>query len=73
LVYSNTILTEDVTMKFLQPEHTYMRMDSFHHSVEQEMESRPGGALYDFSLFVMGNSNSKTVEMAELRKEGCTD
>ncbi|CAL8388226.1 unnamed protein product [Boreogadus saida] len=48
---------------------------SFHHSVEQEMESRPGGALYDLEvfLFVMGNSNSKTVEMAELRKEGRRD
>ncbi|KAI4790401.1 hypothetical protein KUCAC02_034655, partial [Chaenocephalus aceratus] len=57
-------LTEDITLKFFQPGHTFMSADSFHHGVEQEMKSRPGGVVYDFDDFlsVVGNSNSKKVD-----------
>ncbi|KAI4831013.1 hypothetical protein KUCAC02_002614 [Chaenocephalus aceratus] len=48
IVNSQTISTEDITLKFFQPGHTFMSADSFHHGVEQEMKSRPGGVVYDF-------------------------
>ncbi|KAL7372902.1 hypothetical protein ABVT39_023915 [Epinephelus coioides] len=49
-----------------------MSADSFHHGVEQEMRRRPGGVVYDFEDFVsvVANSNSKKVEVVELKNEG---
>ncbi|KAK5915997.1 hypothetical protein CesoFtcFv8_001540 [Champsocephalus esox] len=75
IVNSQTISTEDITLMFFQPGHTFMSADSFHHGVEQEMKSRPGGVVYDFDDFlsVVGNSNSKKVEVVELKNEGIRD
>lgn len=74
LVNSNTISTEDITLKFFEPGHKFMSADSFHHGLEQEMKSRPGGVVYDFDfLSVVGNSNSKKVEVVELRNESIRD
>ncbi|KAI4795919.1 hypothetical protein KUCAC02_029573 [Chaenocephalus aceratus] len=75
IVKSQTISTEDITLKCFQPGLTFMSADSFHHGVEQEMKSRPGGAVYDFDDFlsVVGNSNPKKVEGVELNNEGIGD
>ncbi|KAL2089719.1 hypothetical protein ACEWY4_014407 [Coilia grayii] len=71
LVNSDVISTEDITLKFFEPGHTFMSADSFHHGVEQEMRQRQGGGVYDFEDFVsvVANSNSKKVEVIELKNE----
>ncbi len=71
LVNSETISAEDVTLKFFEPGHTFMSADSFHHGVEQEMRHRPGGVVFDFDDFlsVVANSNSRKVEVVELKNE----
>ncbi|KAG5269081.1 hypothetical protein AALO_G00198090 [Alosa alosa] len=71
LVNSDTISAEDVTLKFFEPGHTFMSADSFHHGVEQEMRRRPGGVVFDFEDFlsVVANSNSRKVEVVELKNE----
>lgn len=71
LVNSNTISTDDITLKFFEPGHTLLSVNIFHHGVEQEMKSRPGGVVYDFKDFlsVVGDSNSNKVEVVELRNE----
>ncbi|KAJ4947838.1 hypothetical protein JOQ06_009869 [Pogonophryne albipinna] len=73
IVNSQTISTEDITLKFFQPGHTFMSVDSFHHGVEQEMKSRPGGVVYDFDDFLSVVGNSKKVEVVELKNEGIRD
>ncbi|KAK5916171.1 hypothetical protein CesoFtcFv8_001693 [Champsocephalus esox] len=50
-----------------------MSADSFHHGVEQEMKSRPGGVIYDFDDFLSVVGNSKKVEVVELKNEGIRD
>ncbi|CAM4572758.1 unnamed protein product [Leuciscus chuanchicus] len=71
LVNSETISAEDVTLKFFEPGHTFMSADSFHHGVEQEMRHRPGGVVFDFDDFlsVVANSNSRKVEVVELKND----
>ena len=67
LVNSNLVSTEDLTLKFFEPGHTFMGADSVHHGVEQEMRRRPGGVVYDLEDFVsvVKNSNSKKMEVLE--------
>lgn len=75
LINSDNISTEDITLKFFEPRHTFMSADSFHHGVELEMKSRPGGVVYDFEDFlsVVGDSNAKKVEVVELRNQSIRD
>ncbi|KAJ8349295.1 hypothetical protein SKAU_G00244250 [Synaphobranchus kaupii] len=75
VVNSDTIAAEDITLKFFESGHTFMSADSVHHGVELEMKSRPGGVVYDFEDFlsVVGNSNSRKVEVVELNTEGVLD
>ncbi|XP_036812015.1 uncharacterized protein LOC118942057 [Oncorhynchus mykiss] len=60
VVNADSTLMEDITLKFLEPGHTFMSADSFHHGVEQEMKARPGGVVYDFGdfLHVAATSNA---------------
>jgi hypothetical protein len=62
---------EDITLKFFEPGRTFIRANSFHHGVEQEMKARPGGVLYDFGdfLHVVTTSNAGKVEVVEMKKE----
>lgn len=75
LVNSNLVATKDVTLKFFEPGHTFMSADSVHHGMEQEMRRRPGGVVYDFEDFVsvVKNSNSKKMEVMELKNEAIRD
>lgn len=48
-----------------------MSANSFHHGVEQEMRRTPGGVVLDFDDFlsVVANSNSRKVEVVELKND----
>ena len=45
LVNSNVISTDDITLKYFEPGHTFMSADSFHHGVElgDEGQTRRSG------------------------------
>lgn len=75
LVNSDTISQEDITLKFFERGHTFMSADSFHHGVEQQMRSRPGGVVYDFEDFVsvVARSNSRKVEVVKLENANVLD
>ena len=71
MVNHNSNSTQDVTLKYFEPGHTFMSADSFHHGVEQEMKRRPGGVVLDFQDFssVIASSNSAKVNVVELQSE----
>lgn len=52
-----------------------MSADSFHHGVEQQMRSRPGGVVYDFEDFVsvVASSNSRKVDVVKLENANVLD
>ncbi|KAI4821747.1 hypothetical protein KUCAC02_007331 [Chaenocephalus aceratus] len=67
IVNSQTISPEDITLKFFQPGHTCMSADSFHHGVEQEMKSRPGGGIRDWTDGHSAVKSKKLPKLADLK------
>ena len=67
---SDAVEFEDITLKFFETGHTFMRADSFHHGVELEMK-RKDGNVYDFPEFVdvVKKSNSGKVDVIVLDNE----
>lgn len=57
------------TLKYFEPGHTFMSVDSFHHGVEKAMKKWPGGNMVDFQDFteVIASSNSGKVNVEELQ------
>lgn len=69
MVNHNSNSTEDITLKYLEPGHTFTSADSFHHGVEQEMKRRL--VALDFQDFssVITSSKSGKVDVVELQIE----
>lgn len=59
IVNSTEISADSITLKYLEPGHTFMSADSFHHQVEQSLTKK--GKVYDFNDFVecVGNANKR--------------
>lgn len=71
LVNQNWNRTEDLTLKYFEPGHTFMTTDCFHQRVEREMERQPGGRVLDFEDFrrVVSAAQSGDVEVVEMQNE----
>lgn len=50
IINSDEISAETITIKYLEPGHTFMSADSFHHSVEMSLKKQK--KVYDFDDFV---------------------
>ncbi|CAJ1084251.1 uncharacterized protein LOC122862640 [Xyrichtys novacula] len=63
--------TEDVTLKYFEPGHTFMRTECFHQRLEHEMERQPGGRVLDFQDFkrVVAAAQWGEVDVVELQNE----
>ncbi|XP_074542663.1 uncharacterized protein pogza isoform X2 [Halichoeres trimaculatus] len=71
LVNQNWNRTEDLTLKYFEPGHTFITTDCFHQRVEREMDSRPGGRVLDFQDFrrVVASAQWGDVEVVEMQNE----
>lgn len=65
-VNSTETATENITVKYFQPGHTFMSADAFHHQVEQSL--RRNKKVYDFYDFVnvVKEANSSNVNIIEM-------
>lgn len=63
IVNSTEVETETITFKYLEPGHTFMSADSFHHQVEKSLNKM--GKVYDFNDFssAVSNANSGFVDI----------
>ena len=62
VVNSTDIETDVIEIKYFEPGHTFMSVDSFHHQVELSLKTM--GKVYDFDDFVMAVSSAQ---------RGCVD
>lgn len=63
IVNSDEIMTKELIVKYLEPGHTFMSADSFHHLVENSMKKKK---LYDFADFV--NAVQQAKQKTEVRQ-----
>lgn len=66
LVNDNEIAAKEIVFNYLEPGHTYMSADSFHHQVAKSIRMK--GKVYDFDDFVetVQSSNSRRVKVISL-------
>jgi hypothetical protein len=61
IVNSTEISTDEIELKHLEPGHTFMSADNFHHQVEKSLKMK--GKVYEFYDFVSCVENVKNVKV----------
>lgn len=68
IVNSSEICAETISIKYLEPGHTFMSADNFHHQVENQLQK--AGKVYDFADYIdcvqLANSGKVTVKTMEV-------
>lgn len=73
LINSDVIATEQMTLYYFEPGHTFMSCDQFHHQVELSMKKK--GRIYDFTDFeeAVGSANNGKVILKSLQPQDFID
>lgn len=68
IINSSHIAAQSITLRYLEPGHTCMAADSFHHQVELSLKRQ--NKVYDFSDFVkcVAASNSNKTDVKEMKQ-----